>query len=728
MASLTGSSIASTYKDLLQVSNSNSGIDGTARVVSDGEDTASKLFLDTNRVGVGIAPTDGTLHVHTATAGSVAPDGDADDLVVENSASGGISILTPDANPGRLAFGSPSDAYGAVIMHQQSTGKLSINTEGSTGNISMATGSGTTAMTIDSSQRVGIGVTPSDYYANYDNLVLGATSGHTGATIVSGSSNSGTIAFADGTSDQAQYEGEIGYNHNSNFLFLNTAGSYRMKITSTGDVQLQERLTFSDTTTTATASINLHSNNYLYVTGGTSGLSLTAEGGADKIQIEDGGGSGRILFECTNTQVAKFDTNSRISLSNNDSSGEASSTFLGYQAGSSIADGAHKNLAIGHQALYQADACDDSIAIGYQALAGTDAGTNEKNIAIGNYALDANMVHNTNNIAIGHNSLTNLTGSGAIYNTFIGTDSGLSLTNADYNTGVGTGVFGEASGNAITGEGNSALGALAGYNLEGVAHSNTLIGYGAGNASNAITTGISNVCIGDGASTSSATADNQISIGTGAVGQGDNSVTLGNGSVTDVYMASDQRAKMHSGQIETIMDSSTNANIAVIRSENTSNFSSSVLVVTGDRTTTNSSYNLANFTNAGTAKFIVRDSGNTENTNNSYGAISDEKLKQDIADASSQWDDIKAVRFRKFKFKDMVEDGFKLGVVAQELEKVSPNLISEAIDRDVDGKDLGTTTKSVKYSILQMKGLVALQEAMKRIEELEAKVTELEKK
>ena len=127
-------------------------------------------------------------------------------------------------------------------------------------------------------------------------------------------------------------------------------------------------------------------------------------------------------------------------------------------------------------------------------------------------------------------------------------------------------------------------------------------------------------------------------------------------------------------------------------------------------------------------QFVVRDSGNAINTNNSYGATSDEKLKQDIADASSQWDDIKAVQFRKFKFKNNVEDGFKLGVVAQELEKISPKLISEDIDRDIDGKDLGTTTKSVKYSILQMKGLVALQEAMKRIEELETKVKELESK
>ena len=45
MATLTGKTIASTYKDLLQVSNSNSGIDSTLRVVSDGEATDTVLYL-----------------------------------------------------------------------------------------------------------------------------------------------------------------------------------------------------------------------------------------------------------------------------------------------------------------------------------------------------------------------------------------------------------------------------------------------------------------------------------------------------------------------------------------------------------------------------------------------------------------------------------------------------------------------------------------------------------
>ena len=50
-------------------------------------------------------------------------------------------------------------------------------------------------------------------------------------------------------------------------------------------------------------------------------------------------------------------------------------------------------------------------------------------------------------------------------------------------------------------------------------------------------------------------------------------------------------------------------------------------------------------------------------------------------------------------------------------------------NKDIDDEtkeDLGTTTKAVKYSILYMKAVKALQEAMTRIETLEAKVAKLE--
>ena len=118
----------------------------------------------------------------------------------------------------------------------------------------------------------------------------------------------------------------------------------------------------------------------------------------------------------------------------------------------------------------------------------------------------------------------------------------------------------------------------------------------------------------------------------------------------------------------------------------------------------------------------MRDSGNVENTNNSYGAVSDESLKKNITDAASQWDDIKALTVRKFHFNEQAEDDPKLlGLVAQEVEKISAGLVSTAYDEDEE-KDI----KSVKYSVLYMKAVKALQEAMTRIETLEAKVTALE--
>ena len=65
------------------------------------------------------------------------------------------------------------------------------------------------------------------------------------------------------------------------------------------------------------------------------------------------------------------------------------------------------------------------------------------------------------------------------------------------------------------------------------------------------------------------------------------------------------------------------------------------------------------------------------------------------------------------------------GLVAQEAELVSPGLVGESPDRDAEGNDLGTVTKSVNYSVLYMKAVKALQEAMERIEQLEAEMAEV---
>ena len=125
-------------------------------------------------------------------------------------------------------------------------------------------------------------------------------------------------------------------------------------------------------------------------------------------------------------------------------------------------------------------------------------------------------------------------------------------------------------------------------------------------------------------------------------------------------------------------------------------------------------------------RFMVWSDGDVRNADNSYGATSDIKLKENIVDAGSQWNDVKAVKVRNFNYKTATASDKRLGVIAQEIETVSPGLVEDDPDLDNDSKPTGTTTKSVKYSILYMKAFKALQEAMAKIETLETKVAALE--
>lgn len=127
----------------------------------------------------------------------------------------------------------------------------------------------------------------------------------------------------------------------------------------------------------------------------------------------------------------------------------------------------------------------------------------------------------------------------------------------------------------------------------------------------------------------------------------------------------------------------------------------------------------------GVRSVAIYTNGNIQNTNNSYGQLSDIKLKTNIVDASSQWNDFKAFRFVNY---NLISDPSltQLGVIAQEIENVSPGLVYEVPELDENDVPTGVVTKGVKYSILYLKAAKALQEAMERIEQLEAKVAALE--
>ena len=132
-------------------------------------------------------------------------------------------------------------------------------------------------------------------------------------------------------------------------------------------------------------------------------------------------------------------------------------------------------------------------------------------------------------------------------------------------------------------------------------------------------------------------------------------------------------------------------------------------------------YNRTGTTTGGSEGIKIYSNGNIQNINNSYGALSDIKLKENIVDANSQWDDLKALRVRNYNLKEG-QTHAQIGLVAQEVEPISPGLVYESPDRDAEGNDLGTVTKSVNYSVLYMKAVKALQEAMERIEQLETEM------
>jgi hypothetical protein len=124
-----------------------------------------------------------------------------------------------------------------------------------------------------------------------------------------------------------------------------------------------------------------------------------------------------------------------------------------------------------------------------------------------------------------------------------------------------------------------------------------------------------------------------------------------------------------------------------------------------------------------TKRFVVYSNGNVANTNNSYGAISDLKLKENIVDASPKLADLMQVKVRNY---NLIGNTTKqLGVVAQELETVFPAMVDVSPDKDAQNNDLGTTTKSVKYSVFVPMLIKAIQEQQALITQLQADVAAL---
>ena len=101
----------------------------------------------------------------------------------------------------------------------------------------IADSSNATAITIDSSEQVGIGTTaPNDYDNNSagisSNLVV-KDSGHSGIIVISGTSSDAAISFGDGTGTAA-YRGAVAYVNSADALYFKAAGANKLRLDSDG--------------------------------------------------------------------------------------------------------------------------------------------------------------------------------------------------------------------------------------------------------------------------------------------------------------------------------------------------------------------------------------------------------------------------------------------------------------------------------------------------------------
>lgn len=144
----------------------------SARLGFDSSGATDHAYFSGCNVGIGTTAPDGTCHVHTASAGVVTASGSADNLVVEHSGDGGISILVPDANASIIYFGSPSDNVGAVVQWQHNSDLMSVGTANAGGEVSIRSANFVEAIRIDANQNVGMGTAmPPGHCSVYDNTV-----------------------------------------------------------------------------------------------------------------------------------------------------------------------------------------------------------------------------------------------------------------------------------------------------------------------------------------------------------------------------------------------------------------------------------------------------------------------------------------------------------------------------------------------------------------------------
>lgn len=133
-------------------------------------------------------------------------------------------------------------------------------------------------------------------------------------------------------------------------------------------------------------------------------------------------------------------------------------------------------------------------------------------------------------------------------------------------------------------------------------------------------------------------------------------------------------------------------------------------IITGGTDSASLARHFAGTDNAGTIVAAINANGNMLNANNSYGALSDATLKENIVPAKPQLASILEMNVVNYNLIDDETKTKQIGLLAQDLLDVKPGLVEEQEDGVL----------SIKYSVLIPILVKAVQELAARVEELES--------
>ena len=623
---------------------------------------------------------------------------------------------------------------------------------------------------------LGIGTTPSGYLANKVVISTG-TDSNNGITIASATNRNGSIWFADGTTGDQAYRGGVDYQHTTDTLYLYSGGQGNFQLTSSGNLglgvtpsawsSLRRAIALGAAGNaiaggTTNGALELYSNatinasgNYIYSSTGTASL-YSMSGNTYSWSIAASGTAGNTI---TFTQAMTLDASGNLALGTTSAVGRftlsdtGTTTEITLRSSGGVGNNNRARIIGG----YESGGSDYGGYLAFNTTSSSNVnGERARITAAGNVGIGTSSPQELLSLYKNGNSLMVDIGTNTNSNEVLGGFDWINSYNTNnYNTARIDAYADGATNSAalrfwtasasstpterarITAGGSLGVGTTSPTSLihgKGISNADVTYRFEPITNSYKSTLYVSSISSGDGAIRYDSNA-NQL----GLISYSDLLFYVGTANISG--NVGNERARITAGGYFKASNAGTYVSSTSTYHELYSNAGSDWIGYFTQATATSPNGVVIQYTAAapnGTANtFIycqdnaavratIRSNGGLANYQANDVNLSDQRVKKDVKPLGSMWDKFKAIEIVTFKYKDQTHDDDNIGVIAQQVESVAPEFIdTDGFGETPEGEE---PLKTVYTTDMYHAAIKALQEAMARIEQLEAKVAVLESK